>query len=155
MAPTDAASDHPGTEDKIKAPLRITPSRVTGTERSDSSKDGHPFGDGHRPGIPREELADDALEAFSSGNPATVFSAVKKLAEAYQELCVETSRLRFRVNFGTPICMSCNGLKAGPGVLATCFQIQRCNYDHILDGDASQKHLRILKSLEVDPKNRP
>lgn len=75
------------------------------------------------------------------------------LVEAHQALWNEAAHLRFQVNFATPACESCDGLKAGPGVVATCFQVRRCNYSNVKEGDASPKQLRVIQSLLEDPKS--
>jgi len=67
----------------------------------------------------------------------------------------EAARLRFKVNFGTAVCESCDGLKAGPGIVATCFQIRRCNYENVREGGPSDPHRRIIQSLDLTPKIRP
>lgn len=53
------------------------------------------------------------------------------------------ARDRFRQNLGTPVCENCDGLKAGPGVAATCFQRKQCFYTNwkATDVTASQHGL--------------
>jgi hypothetical protein len=63
-------------------------------------------------------------------------------------MAIEAGQLRFRINFGTPICHNCTGLKAGPGVLATCFQVQQCNYANIKEGELTDKQQRLLETLQ-------
>lgn len=60
--------------------------------------------------------------------------------------------MRFRMNFGTPICESCDGLKAGPGVTATCFQVRQCTYDNVKQGDVTPRQKRVIESL-MGPQN--
>ena len=60
---------------------------------------------------------------------------------------VEAAKLRFRLNFGSEYCDNCDGLRAGPGVVATCFQVKQCNYTNFKDGEVAPRHLRIIQSL--------
>lgn len=60
---------------------------------------------------------------------------------------LECSKLRFRLNFNTPVCETCDGMKAGPGVVATCFQAKRCNYTNVKEGDATSRQRRVIESL--------
>ncbi len=60
--------------------------------------------------------------------------------------------MRFRLNFGTPICDRCDGLKVGPGVVATCFQVRQCNYDNVKQGAMTPRQSRVVQSL-LDPQN--
>jgi hypothetical protein len=81
-----------------------------------------------------------------------VYEAAVQLVKAHHELQHEVAKLRFKSTFGTEACRNCEGLKAGPGVLATCFQVQACNYTNIKEG-TNPRHLRILESfLRDDPK---
>ncbi len=93
--------------------------------------------------------------AFRAGNAPVAYDAGVRLASAYQTLWVEAAQLRFRLNFGTPICDRCDGLKAGPGVSATCFQVRQCTYDNVKDGDATPKQRRVIQSLLDPPKRNP
>ena len=83
------------------------------------------------------------------------YDAGVRLASAYQALWTEAAQLRFRLNFGTPICDRCDGLKAGPGVSATCFQLRQCTYDNVKEGDATPKQRRVIQSLLEPPKAPP
>lgn len=67
------------------------------------------------------------------------------LAKAYREVEAEAARLRFQVNFGTSVCEPCDGLRAGPGVVATCYQTRECRYGNVREGD--KKRLRVLDDL--------
>jgi hypothetical protein len=75
-----------------------------------------------------------------------------RLSKAYQGLWLEAAQLRFRLNFGTHICDRCDGLKAGPGVVATCYQIRQCYYDNIREGEGTPKQKRVIESL-LEPQN--
>ena len=76
------------------------------------------------------------------------------LIEAYRALDVEAGKLRFKLNFGTARCQDCDGLRAGPGVVATCFQVQRCDFTNVKEGAVSPRHRRILESLSETPIKR-
>jgi hypothetical protein len=60
--------------------------------------------------------------------------------------------MRYKLNFGTERCLDCDGLRAGPGVVATCFQVQQCNYTNIKEGEVSPRHLRVIETLAGTPK---
>lgn len=98
---------------------------------------------GHRKVDPSEIL----LQAFLDGNFEVALIAAQELQSAYRESLLEAAKLRFRLNFGTPICENCEGLKAGPGVLATCFQVKKCEFQSILEGNVSPRQLRILQKI--------
>lgn len=64
-----------------------------------------------------------------------------------RELVVEAARARFQKNFGTPQCERCDGLRAGPGVEATCFQVRQCFFTNIKTADMSAKQARVIETL--------
>lgn len=106
----------------------------------------------HRPRIPGARTIDPSetlLQAFLDGDVEKAYQSALELKEAYHEVLTEASRLRYRVNFGTEACSNCEGLKAGPGVVATCFQVQKCDFDSIHEGSESPAHLRILDRLTL------
>lgn len=88
---------------------------------------------------------DDLLASFLTGEPAKVYEEAKRLAEAHRSLQSEAAKLRFRLNFATALCDNCEGLRAGPTVVATCFQVRECNYTNIRTDDS--KRLRVLDHL--------
>jgi hypothetical protein len=92
------------------------------------------------------------LSSFQTGNPEQVYRAALGLIKAYNESLHDVAKLRFTANFGSPICENCNGLKAGPGVIATCYQVKACNYDNIREDSVGQRHLRVLENLLTDHK---
>jgi hypothetical protein len=59
----------------------------------------------------------------------------------------DASRLRFKLNFGSDVCEMCEGLRAGPGVIATCFQVKRCDFTNIREDQGDPRHLRIIEGL--------
>jgi len=108
------------------------------------------YGSGAR--IPGTRIVDPSeilLQAFLDGDLDGAYQAAQELRDAYHEALNEAARQRYRANFGTESCSSCDGLKAGPGVLATCFQIQKCNFDSIHEGSESSTQLRILNRLTL------
>lgn len=76
-----------------------------------------------------------------------VYAAAKDLVAAYREVQRELASIRFKVNFNTERCRNCDGLKAGPDVIATCFQVQQCNFTNVKESDQDRRHLRVLTSL--------
>jgi hypothetical protein len=101
--------------------------------------------------IPRESLKDPSevlLSAFTEGNFDTAYAAAKALQKAYHEVLLELSETRFKLYFGSSICQNCDGLKAGPNVIATCYQIKRCNFDNIKKGDENPSKLAIIDRLK-------
>ena len=90
------------------------------------------------------------MAAFYAGDVELAFIAAKELTDAYHEALVEASRLRFKVNFGTERCTNCTGLRAGPGVAATCYQVKRCDYSHIREGKHDGIKERVLLNLLRD-----
>jgi len=87
------------------------------------------------------------LTAFQNGDPEKAWDIIQELLGWTGELVTESARERFRLNFGTERCQNCTGLKAGPGVVATCFQVQQCYYRHIRGDDLSPKQARVLDLL--------
>jgi hypothetical protein len=101
---------------------------------------------GHREVDPSEIL----LQAFLDGNFEVALIAAQELQAAYRESLLEAGKLRFKLNFGTSTCDNCEGLKAGPGVAATCFQIRRCEFQNVLEESASPRQVRILRKMTAE-----
>ena len=101
---------------------------------------------GHRSGVPHD-LAKAALKAFESGDPTQAFQATSDLIEAYRAQSAELAQLRFKVNFGSPICENCDGLRAGPGVIATCYQVKRCDYTNVRGDVINPTQRQVIASL--------
>lgn len=121
-----------------------------GTLREDSPELRGGSRDRYRPRIPGTRVIDPSetlLQAFLGGDFETAYQSALELKAAYHEALAESSRLRYQVNFGTEVCSNCEGLKAGPGVVATCFQTKKCDFDSIHEGSESRTHLRILDRL--------
>jgi len=70
-----------------------------------------------------------------------------QLLDLAREAIGEAAKTRFQANFGTDVCQHCRGLKAGPGVGATCFQMQACYYNHFRADELTPKHERIVGTL--------
>ena len=104
----------------------------------------------HRPGVPVPEVnpADAALASFQTGDPAIAYEATRKLAEAYRSLLLETAKLRFLHNLGTSVCNQCDGLHAGPGVTATCWQLRQCHYGNLREDETTPRQQRALKLFD-------
>ena len=98
---------------------------------------------GHREVDPSEIL----LKAFLDGNFEVALVAAQELQLAYRESLLESGKLRFKLNFGTKNCENCEGLRAGPGVAATCFQIRKCEFQNVLEESSSPRHIRILRKM--------
>jgi len=134
--------------------------------RAPTSDDGGPLGEGleairdplrnrHRSGVPGQREVDPTeviLQAFLKGDPEAVYAAAMDLSAAYREVMAEAARLRFQVNFGSKVCDGCDGLRAGPGVLATCFQVKRCNFTNIKEGSESPIQQRLIQGLSASRK---
>lgn len=116
-----------------------------GELRTDAPSDGDHLPHRHQQRISDQIKTDELLESFKSGDPATVYEVAQRFTLAYRELQKEVASLRFKVNFGTEICRNCEGLRAGPGVLATCYQVQSCSFTNIRTH--SENHLRVLAHL--------
>lgn len=89
------------------------------------------------------------LAAFETGDPTIAFEAAKRLVEAHRALTLDAAKLRFTHNFGTPACNTCDGLHAGPGVVATCFQMKQCHYSNLKEGEGNPRMLRVLRALST------
>ena len=87
------------------------------------------------------------LQAFYDGDANAAYAAAHDLSAAYREALLEASQQRFRVNFGTDRCTNCTGLHAGPDVVATCYQMQRCDYSNFRAEQTDAKKQRIVGNL--------
>lgn len=70
-----------------------------------------------------------------------------------RNLVLEAGKARFEKNFGTARCESCEGLKAGPGVLATCFQVRQCFFTNIKTSDTTPKQEKLIQILSKGSKD--
>lgn len=67
---------------------------------------------------------------------------------------LEAAKARFSINFGTATCERCEGLRAGDGVVATCYQVRLCYYNNVKK-EATPKQKSIIEGLlgsSTDPK---
>lgn len=106
-----------------------------GADSADSTSDEYHLRERHTPRIPTladvELIEAELLNAFKAGSPQLAWDKAQELSSLAKEALRQAARDRFKVNFGTDVCNACDGLKAGPGVLATCFQIRQCNYSNV------------------------
>lgn len=98
--------------------------------------------------------SENLLAAFREGDPEAAHAAALELIAAHHEALREVARLRFKLNLGTAICQSCDGLRAGPDVVATCFDIQQCHFASVKRGKEDPRQLRVIQSIlrRVPPK---
>ncbi len=90
---------------------------------------------------------EDKLAAAFRQGPAAAWATASELLAVARDAVQEAGRARFQANFGTPVCESCEGLKAGPGVVATCYQRRQCFYSNFTVDSASPRTQRIIESL--------
>jgi len=152
MGHSSFEGDSVGGEDRRPADVLSQEGNSGGSVRENSSRLRDHLG--HRPGtrIPGTRVVDPSetlFKAFLEGDFEKAYLAAEDLRAAYHEALNEGARLRYRSNFGTDLCEHCDGLKAGPGVLATCFQVQKCNFDSIHEGSESLLHLKIIDRLSL------
>lgn len=74
------------------------------------------------------DMFDRFDQAFRSGEASALWGLSRQIRGECEKLVAEMARLRFRLNFGTPVCDDCDGLTAGPKIVATCFQVKQCHY---------------------------
>jgi len=105
----------------------------------------------HPEGFPRQvdvdRLEQKLDEGFRRGDPQRVWEVSRELLAFVRSAVDEAARARFEVNFGTEICQRCTGLKAGPKVTATCFQVRACYYTHFREDKMSPKQHQIIGKL--------
>jgi hypothetical protein len=95
--------------------------------------------------IDRHEQA--IYESFGEGDPAKVWEAVRSFIRDVRAFSNEAARDRFAANFGSSMCESCDGLKAGPDVVATCFQLKQCFFGNKKSIDTSRTHKSVVEGL--------
>jgi len=76
-----------------------------------------------------------------------VWAASQKLIQFGREAVTEAAKARFKANFGGPFCSRCEGLKAGPGIAATCFQVQQCYFDNFKEDPSPKQELVVRRLL--------
>jgi len=153
MEPTSVPS-HPASREN-RGPTGSGPEEGDARQRGrthppqvrDSVRDGHPT---RVPGLRQIDPSETLLAAFLDGDFGVAYQAAKELSEAYHEALAEASRLRFQVNFGSQLCHNCEGMRAGPGVIATCFQVQRCDFTNVKEGGEDLRVKRVVRRLLDD-----
>ena len=85
-------------------------------------------------------------DTFASGDPNAAWEATRELIATAHTLQKEAATSRFKANFGTELCSRCEGLKAGPDVAATCFQMKQCYYTNF-KVEADLKQARLIETL--------
>jgi len=121
-----------------------------GQDGRDAEETRHHRGPGHQERVshPRdiEDIEDHLTRAFQNGDPVQVWELSRRLVTLARESVVAGAKARFRVNFNTSLCNTCEGMRAGPKVQATCFQIRQCYFDNVKD-DPTPKQTRVLKLI--------
>lgn len=97
-----------------------------------------------------DPIEDHLVEALRARNIGDVWKASQKLLETARATLTEAARVRFEANYGTSVCNNCSGLKAGPGVVATCFQVRQCFYRNFTEKDLTPRQGRIADALGED-----
>jgi hypothetical protein len=87
------------------------------------------------------------IEAFQEGDPKAAYEASKQIVDFARSALTELAKVRFEKNFGSEQCQRCEGLKAGPGVVATCLQVRLCYFKNFTADDVTPKQERALRSL--------
>jgi len=146
----DTAGHRSGGQERGSSGVRAPQGPGGRQNRADAPTLGNNFRSGPPPRVSREGeiAAEKLLSAFEAGDPAQAYEAALALIEAHTALASEAARLRFRVNFSTSACDHCEGLKAGPGVVATCFQVRRCDYTNVKEGAATVRQLKVLSAFD-------
>jgi len=103
------------------------------------------------PGVLTQKDLDRAETAvvagFESGNPHEAWQATRDLIQISKRAVREAAQSRFKANFGTSRCDTCEGLSAGPDVIATCFQMKECYYSNLKSQDQTSKQQKIAERL--------
>lgn len=94
-----------------------------------------------------EALGRALLDAFVLGDPELAYGAALALISEHRLALTEVAKLRFKLNFGSPFCLQCEGLKAGPEVIATCYQMQQCHFRNLKKGEEDPRHLLAVEAL--------
>lgn len=102
-----------------------------------------------RPGQRIQEIDHSTalLEAFDKGDFDLAYTSAVQLQKEYRKLRRDMARLRFQLNFGSQECENCDGLHAGPNVVATCYQIQRCYFQNLRKGEVEGHQVQLLERL--------
>lgn len=151
VEPAPTSSDCPGAEQPgptVAPPSTGAASRDGGSGSSSHERD---LRRRHRPRVPRlsdvDTLEDALNQAILRSDPSQVKGILADLFAFTRRSVLEAGRTRFQKTFGSPQCDRCEGLRAGPGVLATCFQIRQCYYSNVKQGDRTSRQERIVDIL--------
>jgi hypothetical protein len=81
-----------------------------------------------------DQLEAGLRQAFEAGSPEEAWRISQALVILARGAVIEAAQARFKANFGTEQCLTCEGLQVRPGVVATCAQMKKCYYTS-LKGD--------------------
>lgn len=76
-----------------------------------------------------------------------MWDLIKELTALAHLAVRDAAGARFDKNLGTSQCDHCDGLKAGPDVVATCFQTKLCYYTNVKADETTPKHQRTIDAL--------
>ena len=114
-------------------------------------EDGDHLRERHPERVPRPEhveaFREKVTQAFQAGDPEAAWIAVQALLTWTDEITADAAKSRFQLNFGTERCQNCTGLKAGPDVVATCYQVKLCYYTNFRGDGLTPRQARIANLL--------
>jgi hypothetical protein len=151
MGQSNEKSDGSGGEDRGSSSTGSPGEHQSGREHDSSQTDGNHLRKRHHARVPRPhevEIISEALtQAFTDGDPEKAWVHARELIQISQGLVIEAGKARFEANFGSDKCNNCDGLKTGPGVVATCFQIRQCYFTNVKEGDVGPRKRAIIEGL--------
>jgi hypothetical protein len=151
MGAADAGSDHKSGSDLGLSSEHAKDGDPSGQDRAGASSNGDHLRKRRAERVPTPndvgKLEDALLEAFKQGDPERAYVLVRDLADLALSSVVDAAKARFKANFGSERCLSCEGMKVSPGVVATCVQVTQCYYKNFKQGDLTPKQARILRVL--------
>lgn len=147
-----------GTSHSSVGPTSDRSSSSAGRERrSHTATHEHHLRRGSGSRVPTQESLDaleEALdEAFIAASPAKAWEAAKAIVDEARVAVTQAGAARFAANFGTARCDSCEGLRAGPGISATCFQRKLCYFTNFREEAGSARQLRVITALSKSTKD--
>lgn len=151
MGQPDAEGDSTGGSGPGSEASRTSGSHLQRGDEQVSQADGDHLRERHPERVPRPEHVEAFREkieaAFREGDPSAAWLVVQALLNWSGDLVVDAAKSRFTANFGTNQCQNCSGLKAGPGVAATCYQVKQCYYSNFRVDGLSPKQARMAELL--------
>jgi len=151
MGEADAGGAHKGVRDLGSSSEHVEGGDPSGQDRAGASSNGDHLRKrrAERVATPNDVgvIEDALLEAFKQGDPEAAYQLVRDLADLALSSVVDAAKARFKANFGSKRCLSCEGLEVSPGVVATCVQVNQCYYTNFKQGDLTPKQARILRVL--------